>query len=67
VVYRRRLHTINLFAWPAEHAPNRTVERDGYTILEWSDGGLRYAAVSDVGKQELIQFRAAFLTKAPGE
>jgi len=67
VVYRRRLHTINLFAWPAEHSPNRTVERDGYTILEWSDGGLRYAAVSDVGKQELIQFRTAFLTKAPGE
>ncbi len=48
-VYRRRAHTVNLFVWPAKgglfEGP-KTVRRDGYTVEEWTAGGLRYAAVS---------------------
>jgi anti-sigma factor RsiW len=60
LVYKRRLHTINLFVWPAPADANRHVEKDGYALEEWSEGGLRYAAVSDVAPAELDQFRAAF-------
>src|SRR5206468_13084277 len=48
LVYRRRLHTINLFVWPATAASDRRVQKDGYSLDEWSEGGLRYAAVSDI-------------------
>jgi anti-sigma factor RsiW len=61
IVYRRRLHVINLFVWPAKDAGEKRVERDGYSVSEWSEGGLRYAAVSDISPQELEQFRAAFM------
>ena len=67
IVYKRRLHSINLFAWPASDRANRRIEKDGYSINEWSEGGLRYAAVSDISPAELEQFRQAFAaaTRAP--
>lgn len=61
LVYRRRLHTINLFVWPAPASADRRIEKDGYSLDEWSRGGLRYSAVSDVGPADLEQFREAFL------
>jgi anti-sigma factor RsiW len=63
VVYSRRAHTVNLFVWPAEGRvlnETRLVQRDGYSIVEWSDHGLRFAAVSDVGLPELRQFHRAY-------
>lgn len=65
IVYRRRLHVINLFVWPAKDGSEKRVEQDGYSVSEWSEGGLRYAAVSDISARELEQFRAAFI-KATG-
>lgn len=61
LVYHRRLHTINLFVWPAPAGADRRVQKDGYSLDEWSRGGLRYAAVSDISPVELDQFRAAFV------
>lgn len=60
IVYRRRLHCINLFVWPAKNSGERQVQKDGYSLDEWSQRGLRYAAVSDISATELRQFRQAF-------
>jgi anti-sigma factor RsiW len=64
IVYRRRLHTINLFVWPAGGAAERTVQRDGYAVAEWSSGGLRYVAVSDIAPAEMATFKQAFVGAA---
>ncbi|MBS0362255.1 MAG: anti-sigma factor [Proteobacteria bacterium] len=67
IVYKRRLHTVNLFVWPAETRTGRdhVARRDGYSVVEWTEGGLRFAAVSDIGVDELQQFRHAFEAAAP--
>jgi anti-sigma factor RsiW len=64
IVYKRRLHSINLFVWPAAGAGGHRVQRDGYSLDEWSAGGLRFAAVSDISPAELDQFRQAFSAAA---
>jgi anti-sigma factor RsiW len=66
IVYSRRLHTVNLFVWGAGGlaAGTRTVRRDGYSLVEWTDGGLRFAAVSDIDPGELRQFKAAYVAHA---
>ena len=63
IVYRRRLHTINLFAWPVGGpAPTTTTAPDGYHLHHWQQGGLDYWAVSDVGDGDLAAFEKAFTT-----
>jgi anti-sigma factor RsiW len=61
IVYKCRLHSINLFVWPSKDERERRVQKDGYSIAEWSERGLRYAAVSDVSPGDLDQFRRAFV------
>jgi anti-sigma factor RsiW len=60
LVYKRRLHVINLFVWPDDRAGSeparRTVTRDGYTVLRWTEAGMSYAAVSDVSAGDLEEF-----------
>jgi len=68
IVYRRRAHTVNLFVWPASRPlfeRAKTVRRDGYTVEEWTAGGLRYAAVSDIDPGDLKAFKAAFEAHSP--
>ena len=60
IVYHRRLHTVNLFVWRDDGARDRALVEDGFAINEWTSGGLRFAAVSDLGPAELNQFRQAF-------
>jgi anti-sigma factor RsiW len=63
IVYSRRLHTVNLFVWPAGGrlpAGTRVARRDGYSLVEWSQGGLRFAAVSDIDPDELRLFHQAY-------
>jgi anti-sigma factor RsiW len=60
IVYHRRLHTVNLFVWPAKPAGGRSSIEDGFALTEWSDGGLRFAAVSDIPAEELGQFERVF-------
>jgi anti-sigma factor RsiW len=64
IVYHRRLHTVNLFVWPEQHSAEKSIVHDGFAIAEWSDGGLRYAAVSDLSPQELDDFKGAFRTRS---
>jgi anti-sigma factor RsiW len=68
VVYRRKLHMIDLFVTRADHnaphpdgipAPHATPS--GYNIERWSDGGQDYWAVSDLNRNELGDFAKAWL------
>jgi len=56
LVYRIRNHVINVFVWRAddarEAAPVTAVAR-GFAVTGWVDGGLHYAAISDVDPREL--------------
>ena len=59
LVYLRRQHPINLFVWPATAAPvtnEKALERQGYNLIRWSNGGMTYWAVSDLNLAELQQF-----------
>lgn len=60
IVYHRRLHTVNLFVWPAKDAAERSFVKDGFAVTEWSRNGLRFAAVSDVPPTELREFHKLF-------
>ena len=61
IVYHRRLHTVNLFVWPAQGSGSRSFVQDGFAVSEWSRNGLRFAAVSDIPPAELRQFETVFL------
>ncbi|GAO39196.1 hypothetical protein SCH01S_28_00550 [Sphingomonas changbaiensis NBRC 104936] len=68
LVYRRRLHSINLFVRPAPALASpvaATTHRDGYSLTRWVAGGLEYWAVSDIDSGDLQAFRTAF-RKASG-
>lgn len=63
LVYRRRLHTINLFirpAPPSASASPGTVRRHSYNIVHWVAGDLDYWAVSDIDPADLALFRQQF-------
>jgi len=59
LIYRRHKHIINVFIWPAKEASSRTVMRDGYNLINWTEGGLTFWAVSDLDAVELKQFQKA--------
>jgi anti-sigma factor RsiW len=61
VVYKRRLHIINVFMWPSPSAADaapRLITRNGYNLLTWNHGGVDYWAVSDLNAGDLAQLQA---------
>jgi anti-sigma factor RsiW len=63
VVYRRRNHVINLFVGQAANNDRRAARTEtfqGFTIRRWSERGLNYWAVSDLGADELAEFGEKF-------
>lgn len=59
LVYRRRLHVINLFVWPTTQAPERgriALTRNGFNVVQWVAGGMTWWAVSDLNPDELRDF-----------
>ncbi|MEH2478721.1 anti-sigma factor RsiW [Nitrobacteraceae bacterium AZCC 2146] len=63
IVYRRRTHVINLFVAQAANAEQRTAKIEtvqGFNIRRWSERGLNYWAVSDLGADELADFGSKF-------
>ncbi|WP_109124758.1 anti-sigma factor [Dyella sp. C11] len=66
LIYKRRLHVINLFQWPADGVPASQVvaQEHGYTVIRWTGDGLHYVAVSDVNEGDLKQFVLAFQNEA---
>jgi hypothetical protein len=51
IVYHRRLHTVNLFVWRIDK---------GFNLAKWSEGGLSFAAVSDVLAQDVSEFERLY-------
>ncbi len=62
LVFRRRLHSINLFVWPTadSQVPARAGRQDGYNARSWSQDGLNFLAVSEISAGELDQFIAEY-------
>jgi anti-sigma factor RsiW len=58
LVYRRHAHLINVFVWPEAGAGTAVTaaSEQGYHVMQWREGGMRYAAVSDVNSEELRVF-----------
>jgi anti-sigma factor RsiW len=58
LVYKRNSHVINVFTWPetsgAEGPRPRAVQ--GFNLIEWSENGMAYWAISDLNAAELRQF-----------
>jgi anti-sigma factor RsiW len=66
LVYRHGAHTVNVFVLPAgtRNGPAAIEVRHGFQVAAWEQGGMRFWAVSDVGRDEMAQFVAAM--KAAG-
>jgi anti-sigma factor RsiW len=63
IVYRRRVHVINLFVAQTvstERRAARIETAQGFNIRRWSDHGLNYFAVSDLASDELSDFGEKF-------
>ena len=58
MVYRYKLHPINLYVWPGNDAgaTPHIYERQGYHLAHWSAAGMNYWAVTDAGDAELDGF-----------
>lgn len=67
LVYRRRLHYINLFVRPAKTLSLPiavSTRQEGYSLIRWTAGGLEYWAVSDVDPVDLTLFHRAYMARA---
>ncbi len=62
LVYRRHLHMINVFQWPSKRTmiASAVQTRNGYHVVQWSESGLRFVAVSSVAEGDLRTFVRAF-------
>jgi anti-sigma factor RsiW len=69
LIYSRRSHVINVFVrplGPGESGAGRDGERRGYNVVSWSDGGMRFWAVSDLNVRELEQLRSLLAARTAG-
>jgi anti-sigma factor RsiW len=64
IVYHRRLHTVNVFVWPSSDAHGRLFQKDGFSAIEWSQAGLRFAAISDIPPSELREFEQLYRARS---
>src|SRR5450755_25353 len=63
IVYRRRVHIINLFCAPAPGSANSKATMEslhGFNVRRWSENGLNLWAVSDINADELMEFGEKF-------
>ncbi len=68
LIYKRQSHIINVFVWPAAAGATTATwpaiaSRDGYSMANWSAGGLTFWVVSDVNADDLARFREAFSSR----
>ena len=59
LVYQHRQHYINVFVWPStgpSDASERALVRQGYNLINWTNTGMNYWAISDLNLAELQQF-----------
>ena len=63
IVYRRRVHVINLFVAPEPGSARRNVmiaNLHGFNVRRWSEHGFSLWAVSDINADELMEFGEKF-------
>jgi len=63
IVYRRRVHIINLFCAPAPNLTMRAAVMEtlnGFNVRRWSENGINLWAVSDINAGELSEFGEKF-------
>ena len=63
VVYRRRQHIINLFVAQTANTERKAASMEnlqGFNVRRWSQQGMNFWAVSDIGPDELNEFGAKF-------
>jgi anti-sigma factor RsiW len=63
IVYRRRVHLINLFCAPAPGSSKRSALMEslhGFNVRRWTENGLSLWAVSDINADELTEFGEKF-------
>jgi anti-sigma factor RsiW len=58
LVYRRRLHQVSVFVWPAEGDAPSGARLDGYNLVSWQRAGMTFWAVSDLNEGELRELQA---------
>jgi anti-sigma factor RsiW len=64
LVYGRDRHVIDLYVWPG--SGGLLVTRvAGYAVRGWSDGGMRFLAVSDLNAADLAGFAALWRVPTP--
>jgi anti-sigma factor RsiW len=59
LVYQRHQHYINLFIWPSNDArevAEKSMRRQGYSLIHWDKSGMQHWAISDLNEAELRQF-----------
>jgi len=57
LVYRRRLHRIDVFIWPAaDSTPPARFESNGYHEISWKKNGFTFTCISDLNAAELAGF-----------
>ncbi|MES2407035.1 MAG: anti-sigma factor [Pseudomonadota bacterium] len=57
LVYRHRLHLINVYIWPAasqRQTPVRTLSIQGYHLIHWHEAGMVYWMISDLDPRDLM-------------
>jgi anti-sigma factor RsiW len=63
VVYRRRQHVINLFVAQTANTERKKAKMEtmqGFNVRRWSEQGMNFWAVSDIGPDELTEFGDKF-------
>jgi anti-sigma factor RsiW len=68
VVYRRRQHIINLFVAQTASTEKRSAKMEtmqGFNVRCWSQQGMNFWAVSDIGADELAEFGTKFEAALP--
>ena len=66
VVYGRRQHMINVYAWPSRSETSKPNEasKQGYHFVRWTSGGVDSSAISDLNAAELRTFVLSFRAEA---
>lgn len=60
MIYRHRLHTLNLFVWPEtphNDTPPVSTSKQGYQLIHWTQSGMCYWLISDMNGQDLMEFK----------
>ena len=63
LIYAQDVYIIDLFIWPAKAEPIGIVSRDGHTLIYWTQGGLKFCAVSNMKPEDLSRFQEFFAAK----